>query len=97
MPDEKIERRIGLKFPVKLGESATESFRSLTDVYGDDVVSRDHGFSSGTNDSPREGRDDLLIVFFDIKSVIIIMTERGCVEDCLLIKHYYPRVLTRTE
>jgi len=41
MTDEKIERRINLKFPMKLGKSATGSFRLLTDVYGDDYMSRD--------------------------------------------------------
>jgi len=40
MPDETIEQRINLKFLVKLGKSATESFRLLTDVYGDDFMSR---------------------------------------------------------
>lgn len=37
MPDEKIERCIDFEFLVKLGKSATESFRFLTDVYGNAV------------------------------------------------------------
>jgi len=44
IPDEKIEQRIDFKFLVKLWESATESFRLFTDVYGDDVTSRPRVF-----------------------------------------------------
>jgi len=42
--DEKIEQRINLKFLVKLEKSATESVRLLTDVCGDDVMSRPRVF-----------------------------------------------------
>jgi len=51
------KNRIDLKFLTKPGKSATESFRSLTDVYGDDVTSRSRVFER--HERFREGVDDL--------------------------------------
>ncbi|KAL4113365.1 hypothetical protein QTP88_016997 [Uroleucon formosanum] len=57
MPDEKIEQRINLKFLVKLGKSATESFNLLTEVYGDSVLSRPRVFE--WHKRFREGREEV--------------------------------------
>jgi len=56
-PDEQIEQRINLTFLVKLGKSTTESFHLLTDVYGDDVVSRPRVFER--HKRFREGREEI--------------------------------------
>ena len=37
---ENIEQRCAIKFCVKLNKSATEIFVSLTEAYGDDILSR---------------------------------------------------------
>jgi len=63
MSDRKFELRMDLKFLVKLGKSATESIRLLTDVYEKDVMIDQSVFvrklmSQGT----------MLMVFFYIKS-----------------------------
>ncbi|XP_060833661.1 protein GVQW3-like [Rhopalosiphum padi] len=57
MPDEKIQQRINLKFLVKLGKSATESFNLLTEVYGDSVLSRPRVFE--WHKRFREGREEV--------------------------------------
>lgn len=44
MSDKIIEQRINLKLLVKLGKSATENVRLLTEMYGDAVISRPRVF-----------------------------------------------------
>ena len=60
-----MEQRINLKFLVKLRKSPTECFKLLTEVYGEDVMSRPRvfewhkRFKSGrkeVEDDPRSGR-----------------------------------------
>jgi len=41
---ENIEQRYAIKFCVKLNKSATETFASLTETYGDATLSRTVGF-----------------------------------------------------
>jgi len=62
---ENIEQRYAIKFSVKLNKSATETFASLTEVYGDATLSRtvvskwDKAFKEGrenVEDDPRSGR-----------------------------------------
>ena len=62
---ENIEQRYAIKFCVKLNNSATETFASLTQAYGDTTVSRTMGFKwhkafkegrENVEDDPRSGR-----------------------------------------
>ena len=62
---ENIERRYAIKFWVKLNKSATETFASLTEAYGDATLSRTvvfkwhKAFKEGrenVEDDPRSGR-----------------------------------------
>jgi len=41
---ENIEQHYAIKFCVKLNKSATETFASLTEAYGDAILSRTMGF-----------------------------------------------------
>jgi len=41
---ENIEQRYAIKFSVKLNKSATETFASLTEAYGDAAVSKTMAF-----------------------------------------------------
>jgi len=50
---ENIEQRYTIKFCVKLNKSATETFASLTEAYGDATLSRELWFLSGTKLSKR--------------------------------------------
>ena len=53
----KIEQRINLKFLVKLNKTATESFRMLTEVYGEECMSRARVFEWHKRFC--EGREDV--------------------------------------
>jgi len=62
---ENIEQRYAIKFCVKLNKSATETFASLTEAYGDATLSRTmifkwhKAFKEGrenVEDNPRSGR-----------------------------------------
>jgi len=62
---ENIEQRYAIKFCMKLNKSATETFASLTEAYGDATLSRTmvfkwhKGFKEGrenVEDDPRSGR-----------------------------------------
>ena len=62
---ENIEQRYPIKFCVKLNKSATETFASLTEAYGDATLSRTMGFKwhkafkegrENVEDDPRSGR-----------------------------------------
>ena len=62
---ENIEQRYTIKFCVKLNKSATETFASLTEAYGDAILSRTvvfkwhKAFKEGrenVEDNPRSGR-----------------------------------------
>jgi len=62
---ENIEQRYALKFCVKLNKSATETFASLTEAYGDATLSRTMVFKwrkafkdgrENAEDNPRSGR-----------------------------------------
>jgi len=62
---ENIAQRYAIKFCVKLNKSATETFASLTEAYGDVTVSRTMDFKShkalkegreNVEDDPRSGR-----------------------------------------
>jgi len=55
MPDEKIEQRVNLKILVKLGKSATESFRLL---YMEMMLCHDHVFLEWHRPF-REGREEV--------------------------------------
>jgi len=50
---ENMEQRYAIKFCVKLNKSATETFASLTEAYGDATLSRTVVFLSGTKLSKR--------------------------------------------
>jgi len=61
---ENIEQRYAIKFCVKLNKSATETFASLTEAYGDATLSRTVVFKwhkafkesrANVNDDPRSG------------------------------------------
>ena len=54
---ENIEQRYAIKFCVKLNKSATETFASLTEAYGD-ALYRELWFLSGTKLS-KEGRENV--------------------------------------
>ena len=65
---ENIEQRYAIKFCVKLKKSATETFASLTEAYGDATLSRPMVFKWHTSfkegrenveDDPRSGRQSL--------------------------------------
>jgi transposase len=62
---ENIEQRYAIKFCVKLNKSATETFVSLTEAYGDATLSRTTVFKwhkafkegrENVEDDPRSGR-----------------------------------------
>ena len=62
---ENIEQRYTIKFCVKLNKSATKTFASLTEAYGDATLSRTMGFKwhkalkegrENVEDDPRSGR-----------------------------------------
>ena len=62
---ENIEQRYAIKFCVKLNKSATETFASLTQAYGDTTLSRTMVFKwhkafkegrENVEDEPRSGR-----------------------------------------
>lgn len=62
---ENIEQRYAIKFCVKLNKSATETFASLTEAYGDATLSRTMVFKwhkafkegrENVEDDPRSGR-----------------------------------------
>jgi hypothetical protein len=61
----KIEQRVNVKFLAKLGKSATQKYNLLTEVYGDECLSRTQvfewfkSFKEGKGefeDDPRPGR-----------------------------------------
>ncbi|XP_025415359.1 protein GVQW3-like [Sipha flava] len=62
MLDLKIEQRVNIKFLVKLKKTATESFRMLSEVYGEECLCRAHvfewykRFSSGREDVEADDR-----------------------------------------
>jgi hypothetical protein len=77
----KVEPRVNVKFPAKLGKSATETYSLLMEVYGDECLSRTQvfewfkGFKEGMGeieDDPHPGRPctskiDMLILKKSLK------------------------------
>ena len=68
MSDINYEQRCAIKFCVKLGHNATETFKKLTKVYGDEALSRAQvfrwfkAFSDGRESikgGPRSGRPSM--------------------------------------
>ena len=60
-----VEQRVNIKFLIKLGKSATETYNLLTEVYGDQCLSRTQvfewfkKFTEGreyVGDDPKSGR-----------------------------------------
>jgi len=57
-----VEQRVNIKFLAKLGKSATETYNLLTEVYGDQCVSRTQVFEwfkegrEYVEDDPKSGR-----------------------------------------
>lgn len=57
MSSVKVEQRVNMKFLVKLGKSATETYTLLKEVYGDECLSRSQVFE--WYKKFKEGREDI--------------------------------------
>jgi len=76
---ENIDQRYTAKFCVKLSKSATETFTTLSEVYGDAALSRTVGFVSGTKLSKKaEGMLKTALVLEDQSRQQMIKMWKWC-------------------
>lgn len=81
-----LEQRYAIKFCVKLDKSATDTFKTLTDTYGDDTLSRAQVFRlhkafknsrEHVKDKKRSGRPSTSKINENVKRVkAVTLTER---------------------
>jgi len=106
---ENIEQRYAIKFCVKLNKSATETFASLTEAYGDATLSRTMVFKwhkalkegwENVKDDPRSGRPILSTNYQNVEVVRAAMAKdrrmsvRMIAEETSLDKNAVHRILT---
>ena len=106
---ENIEQHYAIKFCVKLNKSATETFASLTEAYGDAILSRTMGFKwhkafkegwENVEDDPRSGRPVSSTNDQNVEVVRAVMAKdrqlsvRMIAEETVLDKNAVHRILT---
>jgi len=106
---ENIEQRYAIKFCVKINKSATETFASLTEAYGDATVSRTMVFKwhkafkegrENVEDNPHSGRPISSTNYQNVEVVRAVMAEdrrlsvRMIAEETGLDKSEVHRILT---